>query len=215
MSHQPQDFQEWMVTQALASYLGKPGREHPERMAWLFGLEAETPRGCRKLSDLCGFNWAAGKVSGGAEESFKDADRGRLPLDDFKKIFWTITPDFRYWTERRDRQLIIEAKGTPMPTGRRDDAQAKRYFMFLRDSGYAGAIIYIAPNPKIWLRWLIEKAALDNDIPFAVVDLNVQIVPRVADELVHVVGKALVQTAHLLEQALRLSKVTSCGRASA
>jgi hypothetical protein len=206
MNLQPQEFQEWMVTQALAEYLGKLGTENPERMAWLFGLVAETPRGSRKLSDLCGFDWVAGRVSGGAEQSLKEADRGNLSLDDFKKTFLMITPDFRYLTERRDKQLIIEAKGTPRPIGRRDDDQARRYFLYLRDSGHTGAVVYLAPNPKLWLKWLTEKIAVGYAIPFGVLDMNTQIIPKVADELVHVVGKALVQSAHLLEEAMRLSK---------
>jgi len=32
------DFPEWMVTQALASYLGPKGSENAQRMDWLFCL---------------------------------------------------------------------------------------------------------------------------------------------------------------------------------
>lgn len=209
MNPQPTDFQEWMVTQALAAYLGQQGMEDPQRMAWLFGLEANTPRGGRKLSDLCGFDWAPRKVFGGAEAWFKEEDRGALSLDQFKKTFWTITPDFRYWIEKRDKQLIIEAKGTPKPSGHKDADQAKRYFMYLKDTGHKGAVVYFVPNPKVWLDWLTklaEQVARENAAPFGVVDLNVAVVPQVADELVHVVGGALVQTARLLEKALHLSK---------
>jgi len=205
------DFPEWMVTQALARHLGESGKENPQRMAWLFGLEAQTPDGNRKLRDLCGFDWAAEQVCGGAEEAFKEKDKGKLSSEEFRQIFWTITPDFRYWTRQRDRQLIIEAKGTSKPIGQRDREQAKRYFAYLQKSDCKGAVIYFAPNPVAWLTWLedIGKKTIpeqDSGICFGVVDLKVQVVPRVASELVDVVGKALVQTADLLKEALRFSK---------
>jgi hypothetical protein len=46
----------------------------------------------------------------------------------------------------------------------------------------------------------------DSAIPFGVVDLKVLIVPEVSNELVKVVGETLIQTAHLLDNALRFSK---------
>ena len=202
------DFPEWMVTQALAAYLGERGKEDREGMAWLFALKAETLDGDhRSISDMCGFEWAAEKISGGTEVSFKEDDKGKLPLDEFKKKYWTITPDFRYWTKDRTRQLIIEAKGTPRPIGRRDRDQAERYFMYLLDTGFGGAVVYLAPNPQDWLKLLTEKAG-NRGIPFGVVDLKEQIIPQVRNELVRVVGMALVQTADLLGQALRPSKTT-------
>jgi len=210
MDPQPMDFQEWMVTQALAAYLGQEGMENPHRMAWLFGLEAKTPRGGRKLSDLCGFDWAPRKVSGGAEAWFKEEDRGALSLHQFKKTFWTITPDFRYWIEKRDKQLIIEAKGTAKPSGRKDADQAKRYFMYLKDTRHKGAVVYFVQNPKVWLDWLtniVRQLAQESITPFGVVDVKVEVVPKVADELVRIVGRELAKTARLLEEALDLSKV--------
>jgi hypothetical protein len=210
MDENQKDFPESMVTQALASYLGVKGNENAQRMAWLFGLGAETPDGSCELSRLCGFKWAAGEVDGGPEESFKDSkigygDRGNIPVDEFKKVYWTITPDFRYWTKKREKQLIVEAKGTPKPVGQRDRVQAQRYFSYLRDSGCQGAIIYFVPNPKIWLTWLTGVAG-NSAVRFGVVDLNLKIVPEIANELVHVVGKTLVQIADLLDTALRYSK---------
>jgi hypothetical protein len=204
------DFPEWMVTQALASYLGVRRNENSTRMAWLFGLEVETPNGNYEVKRLCGFDWAKDEVSGGAEESFKEGkddngDRGNILVDDFRKIYLTITPDFRYWPNRREKQLIIEAKDTLKPTGQRDRVQAQRYFSYFRDSGWHGAVFYFVPNPKSWLTWLSGIAG-GSVIPFGVVDLKAKIVPEVANELVHVVGKTLVQTADLLESALRFSK---------
>jgi hypothetical protein len=201
------DFQEWMVTSALAAHLGTRNNEKPERMAWLFDLDVRTAQGVSKLRDLCGFEWAAGDTSGGGEESFKEADKGQLSPDEFKKKYWTITPDFRYWTKERDKQLIIEAKGTAKPIGQRDALQAERYFAYLRDSGHSGAVVYFAPNPDEWLKWL-EKTPKQSGLPFGVVDLTTQIVPRVADELLRVVAAALVQTADLLREALRFPKAS-------
>lgn len=63
-----------------------------------------------------------------------------------------------------------------------------------------GAVVYFAPNPKIWLAWLQARAG-ENPVSYGVVDLKVAIVPKVANELVRVVGKALVQTADLLDTA--------------
>ena len=92
------DFQEWMVTKALAVHLGTRNNENPQRMAWLFDLDARTPAGTSKLKEMCGFGWETGEILGGAELPFKDADRGKLSSDEFGK-YLTITPDFRYWTK--------------------------------------------------------------------------------------------------------------------
>jgi hypothetical protein len=134
------DFPEWMVTRALASYLGAKGSENAQRMAWLFSLEAETAAGGRQLSRLCGFDWTAGEVEGGPEESFKDTpgDRGKMSAEGLKGTYWTITPDFRYWTKSGEKQLIVEAKGTQKPIGQRDLVQAKRYFSYLRSQAGRG-----------------------------------------------------------------------------
>jgi hypothetical protein len=201
------DFPEWMVTQALAAHLGSKDKPNPAAMEWLFHLDADTPDGSSKLRDLCGFDWTQGGVVGGPEESFKEGDdRGSISPEDFKKIYWTTAPDFRYWTEHRQRQLIVEAKGTPGPIGQRDKRQAERYFSYLRDSGHEGGIVYLVPNPRAWLDWLVPLAKeSDSGIPFGVVDLRLKIAPRVSNELVRVVGKTLVQTADLLEAALNFS----------
>jgi hypothetical protein len=198
------DFHEWMVTKALAAHLGNKGEEHPTRMRWFFELAANTPKGTFTLAELCGFAWNPEEIDGGAEKSFKNSDRGNLSTDDFKE-YLTIAPDFRYWTKSRDRQLIVEAKGTPKPIGQRDRIQAERYFAYLRDCTSGGAVIYFTPNPSAWLAWLINIPNRSG-LPFGVVDLKTQIVPRLAYELVHVVGEALVQTADLLKEALRYSK---------
>jgi hypothetical protein len=203
----PKDFPESMVTQALAFYLGPKGSEDANRMAWLFSLQAETPSGVCELSKLCGFEWAGGKISGGPEESFKENgfDRGVMSADAFKE-FWTITPDFRYWTNNAERQLIIEAKGLPKPVGRRDLIQAQRYFSYFERSGHKGAIVYFAPSPENWLKWLIKDVAGKSAIPFGAVDLKDRIVPEIAGDLVRVVAKTLIQTSHLLDTALKSSK---------
>jgi hypothetical protein len=198
------DFHEWMVTKALATHLEAKTSDHALRMAWRFDLEAVTPHGVSRLWDLCGFEWEAGEILGGAELTFKDADRGNLSSIDFEK-YLQITPDFRYWTRKEGKQLIVEAKGTPKPIGRRDHVQAERYFMYLRDSGHSGAVVYFAPNPKVWLAWLTNIPKHDG-CRFGVVDLRAQVVPKVAYELIHVVGEALVHTADLLKEALRFSK---------
>ncbi len=64
----------------------------------------------------------------------------------------------------------------------------------------------MVPNPKSWLAWLTKNVAGNSPTPFGVVDLKVQIVPEVSSELVRVVGETLVQTAYLLDNALRFSK---------
>jgi hypothetical protein len=196
------EFREWMVTQALAKYLES---QAPERMDWFFKLPAETPSGTRTLAELCGFSWQSGKVEGGAEDAFKEEDRGKIPLEEFKKTYWTTAADFRYWTQGRERQLLVEAKGTAKPTGRRDDVQAIRYFKYFQETGFTGAVIYVVPDPFQWVKWLEDKAK-ETIIPFGVVNVKSQIVPTVANELVRVVGNGLVQSAALLEEALRISK---------
>ena len=176
-------------------------------MKWLFRLQAESRDGRRNLEDLCGFAWAETEVLGNPEESFKDKaeDRGKMPSVGFRKTYLGITPDFRYWTKDQHKQLIIEAKGTPKPIGLKDRIQAQRYFMYLGDSGYTGAIVYFVPNPKEWLDWLTEIGGQSGH-PFGVVDWTAQVVPRVANELLHVVAESLAQTADLLKTALRLSR---------
>jgi hypothetical protein len=209
------NFPEWMVTQALGAHLGDGSNEHAERMGWFFNLGVQTPQGARKIRDLSGFSWETSEIGGGAEKSFKDGkgedgDRGNIASDEFKKTYLTITPDFRYWTPKRDKrkQLIIEAKGTESPSGQRDRIQAERYFSYLHDSGYEGGLVYFVPNPQRWLAWLLDIAGA-SPVPFGVVDLKREIVPKVANELVHVVGKTLVQTADLLNAALRFSRRNS------
>lgn len=200
-------FHEWMVTKALAAYLDKNSKEYPQRMKWLFRLEAETREGPRNIEKLCGFAWDKGEeVSGKHEETFKDNpdDRGNMPSAEFRKAYWGITPDFRYRTKGH-QQLIIEAKGTLNPIGQKDRVQAARYFTYLRDTGYKGAIVYFAPNPRKWLDWLTEIGGQSGH-PFGVVDWTTQVVPRIGNELLHVVAESLAQTADLLEIALRLSK---------
>jgi hypothetical protein len=81
--------------------------------------------------------------------------------------------------------------------------------MYLKDAGHEGAVVYFAPNPNVWLDWLkkvADQVAREDAAPFGVVDLNEAVVPRVADELVHVIGEVLVQTARFLEKALHLPK---------
>jgi hypothetical protein len=75
-----------MVSKALAAHLGKKGEEDPSRMRWFFELAANTPKGVSKLTELCGFDWKPEEIEGGAEESFKDIDRGKLSTDDFQKV---------------------------------------------------------------------------------------------------------------------------------
>jgi hypothetical protein len=180
------DCPEWMVTRTLASYLTSGGSKDAGRMAWLFCLEADTVTGGQQLKHLCGFDWARGEVDGGPEESFKDTpeDRGGISPDLFRKSYWTMTPDFRYWTRAGEKQLIIEAKGTEKPVGQRDLVQAKRYFSYFSETRRQGAVVYLAPDPKRWLAWLREDVAGNSSIPFGVVDLKVQIVPAVSSELV-------------------------------
>jgi hypothetical protein len=185
----------------------KDRKEYHQRINWLFHLQAETGGGHRNLADLCGFAWDAEKVLYNHEETFKDNsdDRGKMPSEDFRRNYLGITPDFRCWTSDQHQQLIIEAKGTPKPIGQKERIQAQRYFTYLRDSGYKGAIVYFAPNPKQWLDWLTEIGGHSGH-PFGVVDWTVQVVPQIANELLHVVAESLGQTADLLKTALQLSK---------
>src|SRR5579863_5418849 len=114
------DFDEWMITKALASHLGERGKENDENMTWLFNLEAATRQGSLPLFRLCGFNWDSGMAEGASEASFRKdsiSDRGRMSEEEFN-AYWSITPDFRYWTRGTgEKQLIIEAKGTDKPSG--------------------------------------------------------------------------------------------------
>jgi hypothetical protein len=57
----------------------------------------------------------------------------------------------------------------------------------------------------------MKDVSVGSATPFGVVDLKIQIVPEVANELVRVVGETLVQTAHLLDNALRFSKAGRAG----
>ena len=201
-----QEFPEWMITKALAAFLQKDGR----RAAWFFDLKATTLGGSHSLSELCGFKWQEDEVKGAAESVLTMDDRGAaIPEEDFRRRFWGRTPDFRYWTEGRTKQLIVEAKGTPKPS-KTDSQQAKRYFDYLREFPAKGAVIYFVPDPDNWnwLKWLEQTAqecqiVESCQINFGVVNSKTEILPKVAPELVRVVGNALVRTADLLEEALQ------------
>ncbi len=201
------DFQEVMITTALEKHLGKQPPD-AQRMRWVFSLKARTKGVSKPLSDLCGFTWEAGETGGGHQEGFVwRIDAGAIPEDDFKKRFWMKTPDFRYWTERkRDKQLIVEAKGTVKPL-KKDKEQATRYFSYLQQFPCRGAVVYFVPNPDNWLEWLEEIAIgtvkSESQINWGIVGME-QIVPNVASELIRVVGEALVQTADHLERALKV-----------
>lgn len=200
------EFPEWMVTQALAAFLKKDAN----RAVWLFDLPAETRQQDRKrISELCGFHWQPGEADGESESVLKAQDRGEIPEPDFKTLYLWKTADFRYWTKDRKKQLIIEAKGTA-GASRRDFEQAKRYFEYLRAFPAKGAVIYFVPDPTgyDWLGWLDKRAKEagitdEMQVRAGVVNLKTEVLPRVASELVRVVGKALVETAELLEVALR------------
>jgi len=196
-----------MITTALEKHLGKEPPD-AQRMQWFFSLKARTKGGSKPLSDLCGFTWRAGETGGGHQKGFvlEKTDAGAIPEDVFKKTFWMKTPDFRYWTERRDSQLIVEAKGT-VKALKKDKEQATRYFSYLQQFPCRGAVVYFVPNPDKWLEWLEEIAIgsvkNESQINWGIVGME-QIVPNVASELIRVVGQALVQTADHLERALRL-----------
>jgi hypothetical protein len=207
-------FYEWMVTKALSEYLDE-AREHNERMKWLFSLDAETGPGVSKpLHELCGFDWDGGRVTGRAEVPFgargTDMDMGEIPPEEFNKRFHGYTPDFRYWEKGTHRQLIIEAKGTLGP-GKSDGEQAERYFNYLRDTGYNGAVIYFVPTREIWFDWL-QKIAGGFASPFGVVDWKVKIAPWIAGELLRVAAESVAQASDLLKTALSLQKPGESGR---
>lgn len=202
------EFPEWMITQALAEHL-----KDETEIAWLFERTAVTDNTSEmRISELCGFPWKPRETDGEAESVLKPRDRGEISESDFTKLYLWKTADFRYWTRDKARQLIIEAKGTPKPS-KRDFEQAKRYFEYLRAFPAKGAVVYFVPDPARgeWLRWLADRAkeasiTEELQIRIGVVNLKSEILPRIASDLVRVVGKALVETAELLEIALRLPK---------
>ena len=202
------EFHEWMITRALSEYLkGLPS----DRMRWfLEQIDSETPGRVRTLSELCGFTARTEQIQGGAEIALtKKDDLDKMTEADSKEYLW-MTPDFRYWTSGKKKQLIIEAKGTPSPS-KKDSTQARRYFRFLKAFGAVGAVVYLVPEQGgfDWLAWLGTRAK-DEDAETFGINWGIlrfgQIVPNIADDLVKIVGATLVESATLLEQALQASK---------
>jgi hypothetical protein len=207
------DFDEWMVTKALAAHLATLTAD--KQVEWFGALDAKSGTNSGQLRELFPTLWPTGEISGAPEKPFTltDAeDIGSIPADEFKKIFEARTPDFRYWAKHRDRQLILEAKGTDKPSAR-DADQARRYFEYLLRRPAAGAVIYLVMQKAAeWYTWL-QKIAIENNrdleatnIGFAVVELNDKVLASIAPELIRVVGESLVKAASLLDKAFRLGK---------
>ncbi len=156
-------FPEGIVTPALADYLGISDSPNRERMEWFFGLKARTKSNPKKLSELCGFDWREGEIDGEHESPFTlPRDKGQISEDHFKKIYWQKAADFRFWTKKRDQQLIVEAKGTAKPL-KKDAEQAKRYFAYMREFPAKGAVVYFVPGANLWFNWL-EKMAEESGV---------------------------------------------------
>ena len=206
------DFDEWMVTKALAIHLNTLTPD--KQLEWFGGLDAKSGDKTGPLGTLFPAQWPTGEISGSPERPFTltDAgDKGAIAEEEFKIRFQSATPDFRYWTKHRDKQLILEAKGTSKPAGR-DADQAKRYFDYLRKWPSTGIVTYLVFSNIGWHDWLQRIAAESTGGPesvpiaFAVVELNDKVLASISPQLIRVVGESLVKAASLLGRALKLAK---------
>ena len=201
-----------MVTQALANHLS--GLSLEKQLEWFSGLEALSDAKTGSLRDLFASQWPTGDIGGGAEKPFtlnQLEERGAIPELEFKTRFWSKTPDFRYWTTSRDKQLIVEAKGTSKPSQARDTDQARRYFEYLCKRPSIGVVAYLVlNNAKIWHEWLQRIAteetreSVPGHVGFAVIHLDKKVLAQIAPQLIRVVGESLVKAANLLDRAFKL-----------
>jgi hypothetical protein len=205
------DFYEWMVTNALGLYLKPLAAD--KQIEWFGKLEAKSGANVGPLGMMFPTLWPTEEVSGAPEKPFRvnhAEDRGAISEDEYRSTFQSITPDFRYWTERRDRQLILEAKGTDNRSSKNDD-QARRYFDYLRKWPSTGIVIYLVhSNRDAWHDWLQGIAAENasksgaTEVGFAVAELDDKAPAPIARQLIRVISQSLVKAASLLDRASKL-----------
>jgi hypothetical protein len=125
---------------------------------------------------------------------------------EFKKQYWTIRPDFRFWTKDRRRQLIVEGKGVGCRPDNSDDyafAQAERYFRYLRDTGATGAVVYLVHEDYVedWFRKL-ERASDKFAAAFGVLAWSGKFMAEISIQLILLISSGpLAAAAALLREA--------------
>jgi hypothetical protein len=164
-------FPEWMVAGALRHFVSA-GPNVNEHIDWFLDSFVKIPASDREiLKDLCGFDRNTGGFATACETGLKLEDRGQIEEDTFKKVYWGIRPDIRFWANEGQQQLLIELKGRG-PNDNLDLGQARRYFSYLRDRGVEGAVVYVVPcQVDPWLD-LVQPAASGTSIRFGVIQCD-------------------------------------------
>lgn len=201
-------FLEWMVNGALNRYLCTTD----EAKKWFFDLPASTLGGVRTVEGLCDFRWEPTRTLYECEAGLRrNEDSGEIDAERFRNQFWGTRPDFRFWTDGKKRQLIVEGKGGKW-VGRKDednrDSQAIKYFRYMAEFPAAGAVVYLVPADSSdgWLRMLTAAAeqAGSLDTRYGVVGWSEEFLAAISTELALTISESLVGPVKLLERALRL-----------
>jgi hypothetical protein len=193
-----------MVTSALCRFI-EGNREATDRVDWFLEQSVQVLGGTSKLKDVCGFDRNSPGFDLAFEKGLAPEDRGPMAEEMFKKTYWGIRPDIRFWAHGGTLQLIIECKGRG-PKERSDIGQARRCFSFLRDRQANGAVVYLVPvNPDDWLE-LVQKASGEGAGRFGAICWCDDFLQPFASELVEVIGESLVSTGDFLKKAIGLRR---------
>lgn len=200
-------FAEWMVNYALYRHL----EATEEAKKWFFSLPATLLDGeQRMIKEVCGFDWESGQTGWSYETGLRrDEDRGEIGIEDFKNKYWTIRPDFRFWTTEKKQQLIVEGKGRGRGLEADDyfKRQAEKYFAYLTEFPAQGAVVYLVPPEHIegWMG-MLKLAAGSPAIRFGVAVWSDGFLKEIGTQLVIGVAESLTGSLKLLEKAIRFAR---------
>jgi hypothetical protein len=200
-------FAEWMVNYALYRHL----EATEEAKKWFLSLPTTLPDGePRMIKELCGFDWETARTDLKYETGLlRDEDRGEIGIEDFRKKYWAIRPDFRFCANGRKQQLIVEGKGRGRGPEADDyfRAQAERYFRYLTEFPAQAAVVYLVPPDHLegWTG-MLRLAAGSSAVGFGVVVWSDGFLKEIGTELALGIAESLTGSFKLLEKAIRLTR---------
>src|SRR5437870_8321180 len=192
-------FSGWMVNYALCKHF--EGQNGEEAKKWFFTLPVATSAGNSIVRETCGFDWLPGETECSCEKGLnRDDDRGTIEIEEFKKKYWGIRPDFRFWTKGKRAQLILEGKGNG--DAKEGFPQAQRYFRYLEEFPSTGAVVYLVPIEyvQVWTE-MLKGATNGREISFGVMCRSDPFLEKISNELVMAIAESLIGPAKLLERA--------------
>jgi len=202
MADQPR-VREWILNEALGAFLRHPEGE-AERLRWFLSLDAATLTGKSPLASLSGLFPALEEVKWEADAPLKfdymSPDASQLR---FRETYGGVRPDFQFWTRGLKKQLLMECKGEGYQS-KKHLFQVQRYFNYLGDHGFTGAVVYIVP-PELEEGWvkLAEGLQPRGEVNYGVLPFNHDLVRGLRFDLVSVLSDLVEESTKLLEKALK------------